>query len=109
MRLTRIAVIVLVGILLVSGLSCSSSGYQLTTVIEGQGSVSPSSGTYASGSSVILTALPASGWHLGWWAGDANGNGKNISITFDSDKHIYAHFSEGITTPIPNNAPTLTP
>jgi hypothetical protein len=114
MRLTRIAVIVLVGILLVSGLACSSSGsatYQLTTVIEGQGSVSPSSGTYASGSSVTLTALPASGWYLGWWAGDANGYEKNISITFDSDKHIYAQFSEDPATSIPTNTstPTLTP
>ena len=110
MRLTRTVAVVLLGIFLISGLACSgATTYQLTTVIEGQGTVSPSSGTYAQGSVVTITAVPAEGWRLGWWAGDANGHALNISITFDSDKNIYAHFEEGVITPIPISTATVTP
>ena len=112
MKLTRMLMIFAVCTLLVAGLSCTSYGisgsisYQLTTITEGQGSVSPSEGSFPDGDSVTITALPASGWHLGWWAGDANGHEKTISITFDSDKHIYAHFSEDPATSIPTNTST---
>ena len=115
MRLTRTITAVLIGILFVSGLACSGSGattattYQLTTVVEGQGNVSPSSGTYAQGSVVTITAVPAEGWRLGWWAGDANGHAPNISMTFDSDKHIFAHFEENPATTIPTSTATVTP
>jgi hypothetical protein len=111
-RLARTVTVVLAGILLVSGLACSGSGattYQLFTDVEGQGTVSPSSGNYASGSVVTITAVPAEGWRLGWWAGDANGHALNISITFDSDKHVFAHFEEGVTAPVPTSIATLTP
>jgi hypothetical protein len=65
-------------ILLISELACSSSGsttYQLTTVTFGQGNVSPNSGVFATGSTVTLTAIPASGWEFGYWQGDFSENG----------------------------------
>ena len=111
MRITRTAAVVLGVIFLVSGLACSGSGaakYQLFTTVEGQGTVSPSSGAYAQGSVVTITAVPAEGWRLAWWAGDANGHAPNISITFDSDKHIYAYFEEGVMVPTPTGNSTIT-
>lgn len=109
MRLTITVAVVLLGILLVSGLACGGATYQLFVEVEGQGTVSPSSGNYSSGSLVTITAVPAEGWRLAWWAGDANGHAPNISITFDSDKHIYAFFEEGVTTPGPTITATVTP
>jgi len=112
MKVTRILMMLAVCTLLVTGLSCSSSGsatYLLTTVIEGQGSVSPSSGTYASGSAVTLTALPTSGWKFDHWGNQASGTQNPITITMDSAKTVYAYFtSNSVSTPTPTASPTPT-
>jgi hypothetical protein len=114
MRLRRIAVIVLVGILLVIGLSCTSYGisgsisYQLTTITEGQGSISPSEGSFPDGDSVTITALAASGWEFDHWGGSINGYQNPITTIMSSDKTIYAYFVEGVTTPTPTSTPTAT-
>jgi hypothetical protein len=96
MKLMRILMILAIGALLVAGVSCSnneSTTYQLTTVIEGQGNVSPSSGTYTSGNMVTLNALPASGWEFDHWGNQANGTGNPITITLDSDKTVSVYFT----------------
>jgi hypothetical protein len=111
MKIARILMLFAMCTLLVAGLSCSSSGsttYQLTTVIEGQGSVSPSSGTYASESAVTLTALPESGWEFDHWGNQASGTQNPITITMNGDKAIYAYFVEEVTTPTPTPAHTST-
>lgn len=110
MKVAQILVISAVCALLVSGLSCSSGSatYQLTTVIDGQGNVSPGSGAFAAGSIVTLTASPASGWAFSHWGGNSNGSGNIINMTMDSDKTVYAYFTnDSVSTPTP--APTATP
>ena len=44
--------------------------YALTaSVASGQGSISPTTGSYADGTVVTLTATPADGWHVQSWSG----------------------------------------
>jgi hypothetical protein len=102
MKVTRSLVISAVCVLLAAGLSCSSGSatYQLTTVVEGQGNVSPSSGDFVSGSIVTLTASAASGWSFSHWGGNGNGSGNTLNITMNSDKTVYTYFTNGsVSTP----------
>jgi hypothetical protein len=100
----RIAVLLLLGIILVTGLACGggTTTWQLSTVLEGQGTVSPSGGTFSDGDEITITALPVSGWSFDHWGGHISGSGNPITVTINSDKTIYAYFIPGI-------APTLTP
>jgi hypothetical protein len=70
--------------------------YTLTTSVSpsGGGSVSPAGGTYAAGSQVTLTAMPASGYSFSNWGGDASGSQNPITITMNSNKSITAYFEE---------------
>lgn len=106
MKLSRIMMVLIVSALLAAGLACGSGSvtYQLTTVVEGQGSVSPSSGAFASGSAVTLTASAASGWKFSHWGGGGNGSMSALSITMDSDKTVFAYFTANNAS-----APTITP
>jgi hypothetical protein len=73
--------------------------YTLTAGNDGNGSVSlsPSGGTYETGTIVTLTPVPNSGYVFSNWTGtDAddltdNGNG-TYSITMDADKSVMANF-----------------
>jgi uncharacterized repeat protein (TIGR02543 family) len=58
----------------------------------GGGSTSPSSGTYDAGSTVKLTATPASGYLFDHWEGDASGNVATVTITMDDNKSVTAIF-----------------
>ena len=108
MKITRILMILLACTLLVAGLSCSRSSYQLAAyVVEGQGSVSPQSGIFASGSTVTLTASPESGWEFDHWGGQASGSQNPISITMNSDKTVYAYLVENSAS-FPTPTPTAT-
>lgn len=68
--------------------------YTLTTSVNpsGSGSVSPGNGTYDDGTTVTLTASPASGYRFGQWEGDASGNVTLITISMNSTKSITATF-----------------
>ncbi len=68
--------------------------YNLSTSINGQGSVSPSSGSYNNGSSVTLTASPSSGWTFSHWSGDASGSSNPVTITINSNKSVTANFNQ---------------
>ena len=68
--------------------------YDLTTSVEGEGTVSPESGTYVEGSEVELTATPAYGWVFDHWSGDLSGSDNPSTLTMDSDKNVTAHFTE---------------
>jgi len=69
-----------------------SETYTLTTSVVGNGSVSPSGGTYDEGTVVTLTATPVTGWILDSWSGDASGSDNPITITMNSNKNISAVF-----------------
>jgi len=55
--------------------------------------VSPSSGNYNSGTTVTLTANPASGYRFDFWGGDISGSSPTITITMNSHKSVVANFS----------------
>jgi uncharacterized repeat protein (TIGR02543 family) len=68
--------------------------YTLTTSTkptEG-GSVSPVSGTYDEGSSVILAATPATGYRFYQWSGDVSDRVTPVTIAINADKTITANF-----------------
>ncbi len=67
--------------------------YTLTINITGQGTVS-GEGTYNSGTSVDITAIPESNWEFVEWTDDLTGNTNPSSITMDANKTITATFEE---------------
>ena len=70
--------------------------YNLTASVNatGGGSVSPTGGTYDAGSSVAVTATPASGYRFDRWSGDASGTTTAVTVTMNSDKNITAAFKK---------------
>ncbi|TVQ67478.1 MAG: T9SS C-terminal target domain-containing protein [Balneolaceae bacterium] len=68
--------------------------YSLTTSVTGSGSITPSAGTFASGTAVNLTATPAEGWRFTVWGGDASGSGNPVTVTMNSNKNVTATFTE---------------
>ncbi len=57
------------------------------------GSVTPSGGTFDTGTAITLTATPATGFHFDHWSGDVSGNTTSISITMTGDKSTAAVFA----------------
>ncbi|MFO8109928.1 MAG: hypothetical protein R6U17_05335 [Thermoplasmata archaeon] len=70
--------------------------YGLTVNIDGEGNVEadPDLDDYEEGTSVTLTATPASGWVFVEWTGDYTGADHNITVTMDGDREITALFQE---------------
>jgi CDP-6-deoxy-D-xylo-4-hexulose-3-dehydrase len=70
--------------------------YTLTTNTIGSGSValSPSGGTYNTGTVVQLTANPAVGNTFSGWSGDLSGSTNPASITMDANKTVTATFTQ---------------
>ncbi len=101
MRKVNIAVMLLLGVMLVFGLArCGSSGpWQLTVIVEGQGSVVPSSGTFNEGEEVIFQATPSSGWIFNRWEGAFSGTGNRTSWIMHSDATVEAYFIPITPTP----------
>ncbi len=68
------------------------------------GSVSrnPNASSYASGTSVTLTATPAAGFTFSGWSGDATGSASSTSVIMDANKTVTATF-----TPVSPNTYTL--
>jgi uncharacterized repeat protein (TIGR02543 family) len=59
----------------------------------GGGTVSPNGGSYDSGTTVTLTATPASGYRFVQWSGDVSDNTTSITITMTGDKNVVALFT----------------
>jgi uncharacterized repeat protein (TIGR02543 family) len=74
----------------------------LTIAENGSGSVRvdgvlhalPWSGTFLSGTSVALEAVPDAGWTFDGWSGDATWSGSQLTVTMDASKNITATFSQ---------------
>jgi parallel beta-helix repeat protein len=74
--------------------------YTITVTVSGQGSVSrsPSQSSYASGSTVQLTATPATGWVFTSWSGSLTGSAKTKTLTVDGNKAVTATFAQATQT-----------
>ena len=68
--------------------------FTLSTSIVGSGTVSPSTGKYQDGSSIIVTATPSLGHKFDHWSGDASGTQTSITVKMDKDKTATAHFTK---------------
>lgn len=78
--------------------------YTLTLAVSGNGSTIPSVGphTYAAGTAVSITAVPAGGYRFIGWAGALNSIANIIAatttVTMDADCAVVANFEEGAAT-----------
>jgi rhamnogalacturonan endolyase len=66
--------------------------YTLTTNISGSGTVNPSSGTYAEGTCINVTATPSSGWVFSNWSGDISSSSATTNVCLNSNMSITANF-----------------
>ncbi|HYC90416.1 MAG TPA: carbohydrate-binding protein, partial [Thermoanaerobaculia bacterium] len=73
--------------------------YALTIAVNGNGSTTPTVGghSYAAGTVVSVTAIPASGATFTGWSGAASGTANPVTITMDAAKSLTANFSGGVT------------
>ena len=116
MRLVRIAIAVLLGIVLVSTVACKAEYSLSVSVYSGQGVVTPTSGTYTEGTAVTIAAIPDSGWEFERWDGDISGDENPTTVRISRDKIIQAYFIQtqiptptATPTPTSISTPTLTP
>ena len=81
------------------------SSLPLTVAVTGAGSValSPSGGSYPSGTVVQLTATPASGWLFNSWSGDLTGSANPASLTMNTAKSVTANFVQQAVAPTISN------
>ncbi|HUT00272.1 MAG TPA: Ig-like domain-containing protein [Candidatus Thermoplasmatota archaeon] len=88
-----------------------TSGYTLTIIIDGQGTVvkDPEQPTYPYGTNVILTAVADQDWIFSSWSGDLSGNENPKTITMTSNKTVTAHFIYGTEDTIPPLVELVTP
>jgi len=66
----------------------------LKTSISGEGSISPSGGTFVEDTDITLTASPSNGWEFLEWTGDLMSSENPVTFTMDSDKNVTAKFIE---------------
>ena len=80
--------------------------YTLTVEVNGNGSTSPSAGqhTYAAGTVVSITAVPASGYQFVNWTGSMGtvAIAATTTVTMNSDYFVMANFEKELTSPDPN-------
>jgi uncharacterized repeat protein (TIGR02543 family) len=78
--------------------------YTQTSSVTGSGSVtkSPNQTSYGHGTSVQLTATPATGWHFTGWFGDLSATTNPATITIDGNKTITATFAIDTFTVTPS-------
>ncbi len=60
---------------------------------------SPNQNQYTSGTTVTLTAVPASGYQFTQWEGDATGTSSSTTVTMNNNKNVTAVFS-AVTNPL---------
>lgn len=66
--------------------------YPLTVTVNGAGSVVPPGGVFSDGELVALSAVPAAGYALIGWSGDASGSANPATILMDGPKQVTATF-----------------
>jgi unsaturated rhamnogalacturonyl hydrolase len=80
-----------------SAMELAKTRYRLSIATTGQGSVTNPTGEMFldSGTTVTLTAVPGSAYHLDTWSGDASGTSLTVSITMNAEKTVTATFLSG--------------
>ena len=75
------------------------STYTLTVNMTGSGSIakSPSAASYASGTVVTLTAIPAAGYTFTGWSGDLTGTTNPTTVTMSTNRSVTAFFQAAPT------------
>jgi len=63
-----------------------------TSVASGEGTIDPATGSFDEGSTVTVTAVPASGWLFDRWEGGESGNENPISFTMNDAMALEAYF-----------------
>ncbi|WP_218127111.1 malectin domain-containing carbohydrate-binding protein [Catalinimonas alkaloidigena] len=66
--------------------------YNVTLLTEGEGTVTPQSGSYEEGAEVTLQATAAEGYVFAGWSGDASGNSNPLVLAVTKDLTITARF-----------------
>jgi hypothetical protein len=81
-------------------ISPAATDVELTVTVNhpARGSVSPTNGTYAAGSSVELIATPATYYRFHEWNGAATGTNNPLIIMLNSNTSVLAQFGEVFTT-----------
>jgi len=83
----------------INTITTNTSGTQYTLTVsvndalKGSVSLSPSGGSYDSGTLVTLTANAATGSTFSSWSVDLTGSANPATITMDSDKNVQANFN----------------
>ena len=78
----------------------TGSGFSLNVVaVNGSVLKNPNMLSYTSGTSVILTATPNSGFKFTGWSGDATGSVSPLTVIMNSNKNITANFIADILPP----------
>ncbi len=65
----------------------------LTTSVVGQGTITPSSGSYACGTTINIEADPASKYLFAGWSGNLSGMASPTTLTLDTNKSVTASFT----------------
>lgn len=75
--------------------ACGGPTARLRVVVDGDGFTTPSAGTYTYdvGSTIRVTAHPASGATFTGWEGGASGVLNPAEVLLDGDMTLYVHFS----------------
>jgi len=96
----------------VSQAAASAQSYPLTTTVNpsGAGNVAPTSGSYASGTTIVLSASASDGYYFTNWSGDCTGSA-GCSVTMSAARAVTANFgacSYALSTASANLASTAT-
>jgi len=79
---------------LVANFATGTSTFTLnTTAVNGTVVKLPNTATYNSGTTVQLTATPATGFVFTSWSGDATGSASPLTVTMNANKNITANFT----------------
>jgi polygalacturonase len=65
----------------------------LTTTVVGQGTVTPSSGSYACGTTISIEAVPASKYLFNGWSGALSGSATPTTLTMSANESVTATFA----------------
>lgn len=93
MRLFTFTLSIIISVFLF--LSCgteSTPTYTLSTSVVGEGTITPSGGTYDEGETVTLTSTPSEHWVFNNWSGDGSGSSNTITITMNSNIDLVGNF-----------------